>query len=128
MGRPAVCHVLIIEDELLIALHLQSLLGEHGATSFDLAATESGAVQAALATLPGVIVSDVTLARGNGLAAVRTIHQHAGPIPVIFMTATPERCDITGAHVRVLSKPATETSIRQAFSEISPVQDKDGAA
>ena len=34
------CHVLIIEDEMLVAMHLQSVLGEEGAMSFAFASTE----------------------------------------------------------------------------------------
>ena len=33
------CHVLIIEDELLIALDLEGLFAQHGATSFAIATT-----------------------------------------------------------------------------------------
>ena len=42
------CHVLIIEDEPLVALTIQDMLEDEGATSFDIAATQADAVAAAL--------------------------------------------------------------------------------
>ena len=114
------CHVLIIEDELLIAIHIQMVLEENGATSVEIVATEQDAIQAALAKRPGVITSDITLKEGTGLKAVEAIHAHAGPIPVIFITSTPELCAMTGPHVRVIGKPAAEPTIRQIFLEMFP--------
>ena len=51
------CHVLVIEDDLLIALYLQTLLEENGATSVDIADTEIEAIRAAAANPPSVITS-----------------------------------------------------------------------
>jgi CheY-like chemotaxis protein len=115
-----VCHVLIIEDDVLIALHIQSLLEEIGATSFQLAATETQAVLAALSKPPGLMTSDINLREGSGLDAVEMIHEHIGLVPVIFITAAPEKVRLTGPHVRVLCKPAPEVSIRQAFADMRP--------
>jgi CheY-like chemotaxis protein len=114
------CHVLVIEDELLIATHIQTVLEENGATSVEIAATEHEAVRAALTRRPGVITSDLKLAEGNGLKAVRAIHEQAGPIPVIFITSTPKLCDMAGPHIRVLGKPVAEASIKNAFVEVRP--------
>ncbi len=114
------CHVLIIEDEPLVALHIQSVLAENGATSFGLATTERQAVDAAMAERPAVIVADVLLREGNGLDAVREIQRRAGEIPVIFITATPDLSGLTGSRVRVLAKPTYESSIRRAFIDMAP--------
>lgn len=43
------CHVLIIEDEPMIAIDLEIVLAKEGATSFDIASTEAEAVAAARA-------------------------------------------------------------------------------
>jgi len=115
-----VCHVLVIEDEFLIATYIQMVLEENGATSVEVVATEREAVQAALAKRPGVITSDIKLAEGSGLKAVETIHAQAGPIPVIFITSTPELCDVTGPHIRVVGKPAAEGAIKHAFLDMFP--------
>ena len=53
------CHVLIIEDEPLIAMAIQDILTGEGATSFDIVDTEAAAVSAATAHEPNIITSDV---------------------------------------------------------------------
>ena len=65
------CHVLVIEDEPMIAMLIQDVLEEAGATSFAFAATEHDAVALAAAQAPAVIASDVHLLEGTGPAAVQ---------------------------------------------------------
>ena len=85
-------HILIIEDEPLIAMELESILADEGGTSFSFADSEDAAIVAALAQPPALITSDVKLLTGTGPHAVKTIHEKLGPIPVIFITATPDAC------------------------------------
>ena len=59
------CHVLIIEDEAMIAIDLEHLLEREGATSFSFAASEGEALAAAWERRPDVITSDVTLLEGR---------------------------------------------------------------
>ena len=114
------CHVLIIEDDLLIALYLQTLLEENGATSVDIADTQTEAIKAAAANPPSVITSDVSLASGTGPAAVQAIREEHGVIPVIFVTGRPETCPPCGAQARVLGKPVDEAALARAFRELCP--------
>ena len=114
------CHVLIIEDEILIAIYIQQVVEDNGATSVEIVATEHDAIEAALTRPPSVITSDINLAEGSGLKAIQAIHEQAGPIPVIFITSSPELCTVAGPHVRVLGKPATESTIKRAFVEMFP--------
>ena len=60
------CHVLIIEDEALVALDLEGMLARAGATTFDVTETGHGAVLAARAQRPDVITSDVVRRGGAG--------------------------------------------------------------
>ena len=78
------CHVLIIEDEWLIAEHLTYLAEQAGATSIATACTEDEAVQAARERMPGIILSDVKLLAGNGPHAVQTIVSTMGGSPGHF--------------------------------------------
>jgi CheY-like chemotaxis protein len=116
-----VCHVLIIEDEFLIALDLQDLLEAHGADTFAFAATEAGAIKAAKEQKPDFITSDVVLAKGTGPRAVEVILQEIGPVPVIFITGTPEACDPCPPPARILGKPLSYPAIISAFLEMAPV-------
>ena len=109
------CHVLIIEDEPLIAMGIQMMLEDEGATSFDFAATEEEAVAAAIAHPPELITSDVKLVTGTGPLAVQQIHSRLGEIPVIFITGTPDRCLPCDPPGIVLSKPVQECALKVAF-------------
>ena len=115
------CHVLIIEDEVLIALHLQGVLEENGATSFDIAETEADAVAAARDHRPALITSDVKLRVGSGPRAVEIIQAELGPLPVIFITGTPEACDACQPPARVLEKPIHDPSVAKCFRELAPL-------
>ncbi|MCC2977965.1 response regulator [Sphingomonas sp. PL-96] len=86
------CHVLIIEDEPFVAMTIQAMLEEEGATTVDFAVTEAEAISAALANPPKLITSDVRLIEGTGPLALEQIHQHLGEIPVIFITGSPDEC------------------------------------
>lgn len=108
------CHVLIIEDEELIALDIEDILGRQGATSFDLVDTEQAAIAAAEARRPDLITVDVVLKAGFGPAAVDAITARHGPIPVIFITATPEACK-PSERTRVLRKPVNEMAVSKAY-------------
>jgi CheY-like chemotaxis protein len=114
------CHVLIIEDEPLIAMDLQDMLGRIGATSFDFAETEIEAVQAARLRRPDVITSDVMLREGTGPGAVECIQSEMGPLPVIFITATPDSCDSGPPPSCILCKPVGNTILSSAFRAIVP--------
>lgn len=109
------CHVLIIEDEPLIALDLEDLLQMHGARSFSFADGQRDAVRAARTTRPDVILSDVSLREGSGPLAVQTIRDEMGPIPVIFVTATPEACNPCAPPGQVFRKPLDRPAIGAAF-------------
>ena len=87
------CHVLVIEDEPLIAMHVADIAGMRG-TSTELAEFKEAALIAARHMMPAVIVSDVDLKQGGrGPIAVATIRNELGPVPVIFVTGTPEDCE-----------------------------------
>lgn len=115
------CHVLIIEDEPFIALNIQMLLEDEGATSFDIAATEADAMAAALTCPPQLITSDVNLVQGKGPIAVQRIFQSLGEIPVIFISATPEQCQPCDPPGIVLPKPVKEGALLDAFRRMAPL-------
>ena len=109
------CHVLIIEDEPLIAMAIEDILALEGATSFAIASTEKEAVASANANRPSVITSDVTLLEGTGPSAVAQIHKELGPIPIIFVTGTPELCKPCNPPGSILPKPFTDGALRMAY-------------
>ena len=124
------CHVLIIEDEPLIAMAIQDILASEGATSFETVETEKAAVFAATANEPHLITSDVKLLEGTGPAAVAEIHKRLGPIPVIFITGTPDACRPCNPPGSIVRKPFSKQAIIAAFHEVatSNVRPISGAA
>ena len=114
------CHVLIIEDEPMIAMLLQDILEDAGATSFAFAATEKDAVELAALRVPAVIASDVRLLDGSGPAAVEAIRAAAGDVPAMFITGNPEACSRPDPRNVVLVKPVTVDQLTAAFCRIAP--------
>lgn len=83
--------VMIIEDEAIIALHIRSLVEELGHSVTGVARTRSEAVALAEKTQPELVLADISLADGSsGIDAVKDI-LGAMSVPVIFITAFPER-------------------------------------
>ena len=83
--------VLIIEDEAIIALHIRSIVQSLGHSVVGIARTRSEAVALAEKTHPELVLADISLADGSsGIDAVKDI-LGAMSVPVIFITAFPER-------------------------------------
>lgn len=108
-------HVLIIEDEPLVALDLQSFLEELGADSVEIAETEEQALVLACETRPDLITADYGLREGTGPDAVRRIRDDLGDVPVVYVTAQPDRCRGDGDHA-VIPKPVLWLDLAQAVS------------
>ena len=103
----AATDVLIIEDEPIIAMDIEELVGNCGHRVVGVAATEADAVAIAERCRPGLILADINLgAGGDGSSAVsRILRSHYAP--VIFVTAYPERL-LTGEALEpafVITKP-----------------------
>lgn len=111
--------VLIIEDEPLIALQLESLVADLGHDVIGTAATRSQALQQFDKSQVGLILADIQLADGSsGIDAVEDLLQEAD-VPVIFITAYPERL-LTGERPEptyLVTKPFREDTVRAAISQ-----------
>lgn len=115
------CHVLIIEDEWVIAEYLTYLAEEAGATSTASASSEAEAVRAAQEQRPDIIFSDVKLFAGTGTRAVQTIVSALGKIPVIFITGVPDSCQPCEPPNVILRKPVDPARLLEAFRRLAPV-------
>lgn len=111
------CHVLVIEDEWLLAEYISDIAERAGGTSIDTAATETDAIDAATAHRPDIILSDVVLAEGNGPSAVQAIFARFGEVPVIFITGTPADCHPCAPPGVIFGKPINEHRVIAAFRQ-----------
>jgi len=88
--------VLIIEDEAIIALHIRTIVEEMGHEVIGVAQTRSEAVNLGTEARPDLVLADISLADGSsGIDAVKDLLA-VMDVPVIFITAFPERL-LTGA-------------------------------
>jgi PAS domain S-box-containing protein len=111
--------ILIVEDDGILATHLEGALIQFGYQVLELAATGEMAVKLALMQLPDAILMDVNL-RGemNGVQAAGEIHDQVD-IPIIYLTAfTDERllqqAKITDAYA-YLTKPVRSRELRASL-------------
>ncbi len=80
--------VLIIEDEVLVALYLRSLLEELGFDDIEIASSRSGALRAASSLRPDLVIADVNLGGdSDGLMAAREIAE-TQDAAIIFVTGS----------------------------------------
>jgi DNA-directed RNA polymerase specialized sigma24 family protein len=111
--------VLIIEDEPLIAMDLESLVESLGHRVIDVARTRREAVEAVQRNTPGLVLADIQLADGSsGLDAVNDILS-SFEVPVIFITAYPERF-LTGERPEpafLITKPFRTETIKAVISQ-----------
>ena len=111
--------VLIIEDEPLIALDIQTLVEQLGHDVTTIARTHTEAVREALKNRPGLVLADIQLADGSsGLDAVNEI-LGIEEVPVIFITAFPERF-LTGQAPEpafLITKPFSADAVKAVISQ-----------
>jgi DNA-directed RNA polymerase specialized sigma24 family protein/CheY-like chemotaxis protein len=119
IDRESATSVLIIEDEPLISMQLEDLVTSLGHEVCGTAATRTQAQAAVADHTPGLVLADIQLADGSsGLDAVDDILA-IGSVPVIFITAYPERL-LTGDRPEptyLVTKPFKEATVRTAISQ-----------
>lgn len=117
--RQTLARVLIIEDEPLIAMDLESLVRDLGHDVSAIATTHGEAVEAAVAHRPTLVLADIQLADdSSGIDAVKEILTEF-TVPVIFITAFPERL-LTGDRPEpafLITKPFQRSSVKAAISQ-----------
>jgi CheY-like chemotaxis protein len=117
--RQLASRVLIIEDESIIALDLENLVIELGHKVVGTAASKDEAVAKARAQQPGLVLADINLGEGgSGIDAVTEI-LHSFDIPVIFVTAYPERL-LTGERPEptyLITKPFLPETVQATIGQ-----------
>ncbi|WCR10919.1 response regulator [Paracoccus stylophorae] len=113
-------NVMVIEDEMIIAMDLKGIVQAMGHTVTGVARTHRQAIELAGSSRPDLILADIQLADGSsGIDAVNELLRDLGDIPVIFITAFPERL-LTGDRPEpafLISKPYSEEQVRSAVSQ-----------
>jgi CheY-like chemotaxis protein len=118
-------NVLLVEDEVLVAMELTSALKDMGYTVLEPAVTGEDAVRLANRLRPDVIVMDVSLpGELSGTQAAQVIHDRF-QIPVVYLTGYANRATLAEIRMAgggdVLGKPVR---IRQLDAAIQQAIDR----
>jgi len=106
-------HALIIEDEMLIALEVESLLHDFGFDSCDIVDNTQDAVKSALAHRPDLVTADIRILGGTGIEAMLAITDKLGPIPHVYVTGNADMLAGKTA-APVVDKPLTRRALAAA--------------
>ena len=119
ISRQMATDVLIIEDEPLIAMDIEGMVESLGHRVVGTARTHAEATALFSRTGPKLILADIQLADGSsGIEAVNEILASA-PVPVIFITAFPERL-LTGERPEptfLVTKPFNPDMVKALISQ-----------
>ena len=111
--------IMIIEDEPLIAMDIEDMVKGLGHNVTGIARTHSEAVELYHRTSPRMVLADIQLADGSsGIDAVNDILKNS-TIPVIFITAFPERL-LTGEKPEpafLVTKPFNPDMVKALISQ-----------
>ena len=115
--------VLIVEDELLVAWHLEALAREQHLEVCGLVPDGDGAIEQAVDLDVDLILMDIRLAgRMDGIEAARRIREQRDT-PIIFVTAhgdpaTRAQIELVLPGTPVLAKPITADRLKQAIASV----------
>ena len=111
--------VLIIEDEPIIAMDIETIVRDLGHNVTGVAVTRDEAVAQARQSPPGLVLADIQLADdSSGIDAVKDILAEFS-VPVIFITAFPERL-LTGTRPEptfLITKPFQRSTVKAAIAQ-----------
>jgi CheY-like chemotaxis protein len=115
--------VLIVEDELLVAWHLESLAREQNLEVSGLVPDGDGAIEQAVDLDVDLVLMDIRLAgQMDGIEAARRIREQRDT-PIIFITAhgdaaTRARIEKVLPGTPVLAKPITAERLKEAIDSV----------
>ena len=112
--------ILVIEDEPIIAADISAIVEDLGHAVIGVARTRKEAVELGGQERPDLILADIQLAdNSSGIDAVNDLLTAMPEVPVIFITAFPERL-LTGDRPEpafLISKPYKEEQVESAVSQ-----------
>ena len=119
ISRQVATDIMIIEDEPLIAMDIEDMVKSLGHHVTGIARTRAEAVELFGKTQPKMVLADIQLADGSsGIDAVNDILRSSA-IPVIFITAFPERL-LTGERPEptfLVTKPFNPDMVKALISQ-----------
>lgn len=114
-----ITRVLIVEDEMIQSMVLESMITEFGYKVIGKARTGREAIDMALELRPDIITMDISLHDDiDGITATQKIQEQSA-IPVIYITGNTDKYNYQRAeqtyHIEILSKPINKRNLQQTF-------------
>ena len=113
---PTALRILIVEDNVIIAMLLEATLVDMGHGVCAIEGTESGAVTAAARHQPDLLIVDARLSEGSGISAVDRILRD-GFVPHIFVSGADLKQEKLNPRAVRLSKPYDERDLFAAIEQ-----------
>jgi len=123
--KPAKPRALIVEDELFVAWHIESMLNDADIDVCAIASHGLEAIEKAVALRPQIVIMDINLGEGiDGIEAARHIRELTDA-SIVFVTAygdpkTLKRIEAEMPGVEVLGKPTSSAKLRSAIDRPPP--------
>lgn len=111
---PTSLRILVVEDNVIIAMLLETMLADMGHEVCAIEGAETGAVAAAARYLPDLLIVDAGLSEGNGVSAVDRILRD-GFVPHIFVSGYGLMPEMVDPRAVRLSKPYNERDLIAAI-------------
>ena len=109
------CRILVVEDEIFVAIEIEHVIEEMGHTPVGIAADLRSAL--ALAGEVDIALVDLNLQDGPSGANIGRILAQTHGVTVLFMTANPSQLgDGVPGTIGVLAKPVTDSDLRAALT------------
>jgi len=117
-------HILIVEDERLVALDFARQLRQLGYTIVGLATSGTEAIMQALTHHPDLVLMDICLPGAvDGIEAAQFLRTHLN-LPVLIITGVTDATILARAQqvspMGVLCKPVAEDALAAALQEVFP--------
>jgi CheY-like chemotaxis protein len=106
--------VLVVEDDAVIGMMIAETIAGMGHDVSAIAASEADAVAAVAQCRPELMIVDVRLRDGNGVAAVEEICR-TGPVPHVFITGDTNAVAALQANAVVVQKPFRQLDLASAI-------------
>lgn len=111
-------NVLLVEDNMIIALDLEGVLIKLGAGKVTLASTVAAGLEAIAEARPDFAILDLNLGAETSLPVAETLK--AQKIPFVFGTGFGDQADLPAelAGTPIISKPYSERALRDALAKV----------
>ena len=123
-------NILIVEDELILAMELEMKLQHQGFNKIKIISTGEEAIVLARSYKPGLIIMDIMLkGKINGIEAASLILAHK-KIPLIYITGNShlkEDAKLLATHpIEVLSKPLSDWELFNSIKKALKINNNSG--